>query len=59
MNVRLKNVCKLLADTSIPIGEIAHQCGFNSGVRLKVVFRKAFGMTMSAFRAELTARGQR
>ena len=59
MNVRLKNVCKLLADTSIPIGEIAHQCGFNSDVRLKIVFRKAFGMTMSAFRAELTARGQR
>ena len=53
MNVRLKNVCKLLADTSTPIGEIAHQCGFNSNVRLKIAFRNVFGKTMSAFRAGL------
>ena len=50
MKVRMDKVRALLADSTVPIGEIAFKCGFNSDVRLKIAFKKAFGQTMSAYR---------
>ena len=47
---RLDKVRALLADSTVSIGEIAFKCGFNSDVRLKIAFKKAFGQTMSAYR---------
>ena len=50
---RLDKVRALLADSTVSIGEIAFKCGFNSDVRLKIAFKKAFGLTMSAYRRSL------
>lgn len=47
---RLRRACKLLRDTSTPIGQIGPLCGFRSDVRLKVAFKRAFGCSMREWR---------
>ena len=47
---RLRRACDLLRDTHTPIGRIAELCGFGSDVRLKVAFRRAYGISMRDWR---------
>jgi len=49
-DVRLKEVRRLLATSSISIEQIAHVTGFCSSAHLSHVFRKATGMTPGKFR---------
>jgi LacI family transcriptional regulator len=48
--VKLKRVCALLAETNLPIGEIAEMCGFTRESHLAFLFRKSFNTTMSQYR---------
>ncbi len=50
MRVKLERVCALLTETNLPIGEIAHQCGFSRESHLAFLFRKRFDQTMSSYR---------
>lgn len=48
--VRLENVCRLLRNTRLSIGEISAKSGFASSAHLNVLFRNSYGMTMHAWR---------
>jgi len=48
--VKLERVCSLLAETNLPIGEIAAMCGFSRESHLAFLFRKSFDTTMSRYR---------
>ncbi len=48
--VKLERVCTLLAETNLPIGEIAAMCGFTRESHLAFLFRKSFDTTMSRYR---------
>lgn len=48
--VKLAEVCALLTDTNLSIGEIARQCGFLRESHLAFLFKKHFGLSMSAYR---------
>ncbi len=48
--VKLERVCSLLAETNLPIGEIAAMCGFTRESHLAFLFRKSFDTTMSNYR---------
>lgn len=48
---RVTYATRLLADTTMPVDEIARACGFNDRNRFFVAFRQAKGMSPSAFRA--------
>jgi AraC family transcriptional regulator len=52
---RVEKACRMLADTRIPIGHIAHECGFKSAPQLSLRFRAAMGVSPSRYRA--SARG--
>lgn len=54
--VKLGRVRSLLAETRLPIGEVARQCGFARESHLAVLFRKENGITMSAYRARASPR---
>ena len=47
---RLRRACELLAETNVPIGEIAGLCGFKGTSHLKNLFRRRFGRTMRDWR---------
>lgn len=47
---RLRRACQLLAETNVPIGEIAGLCGFKGTSHLKSLFRRRFGRTMRDWR---------
>ncbi len=49
--VKLERVCALLAETNLPIGDIARQCDFARESHLGFLFRKHYNMTMSEYRA--------
>lgn len=49
-DVRLKEVCRLLATSPISIEQIAQVTGFSSPAHLSHAFRKAAGMTLGKFR---------
>jgi len=53
--VRLDTVRSLVAKTSIPFTTIAKRCGFTGANHLGVLFRQAFGSTMSEFRQQATS----
>jgi len=48
--VRLENVCSLLRESDLSIGEITTQCGFESNSYLGVLFRRTYGCTMRDYR---------
>jgi AraC family transcriptional regulator len=52
---RVEKACRMLADTRVPIGHIAHECGFKSAPQLSLRFRAAMGVSPSRYRA--SARG--
>jgi LacI family transcriptional regulator len=47
---KLEEVCRMLTDTNLPVGEIAERCGFPAQTHLNAVFRRAFGTTLRAYR---------
>lgn len=47
---RLGRLKKLLIETALPIGLISSQCGYQTEMHAKRVFKKQFGLTMSQFR---------
>jgi AraC-like DNA-binding protein len=49
-HVRVEAAARLLQTSRLSLDEIATQCGFNDGAYLAKVFRRAFGMTPTAFR---------
>ncbi|MDR1892922.1 MAG: AraC family transcriptional regulator [Oscillospiraceae bacterium] len=53
LNLKLEHSKNMLANTSLPIKEIAEICGFNDGLYYSRMFRSAFGISPSAFRAEM------
>lgn len=52
LRVRLERVQMMLRATTMTIEEIADTCGFASASHLGMVFRKHFGMTLSAYRRQ-------
>lgn len=50
MGMRFQNALSLLRETSLPIGEIARQCGYGDAAYFARVFRRRQGVTPQAFR---------
>lgn len=48
--VRMRTIRSLVAETTMPLQEIAQRCGFECIHHLGHIFKKAYGMTMSEFR---------
>ena len=51
-NVRLKNICRLLETTDLPLSEVVTQSGYNPTGNMGVLFKKTYGMTMRQYRKE-------
>ena len=51
LRVRLEQVQRLLQETDNSIKDITFSCGFRSEIALKPLFKRRFGMTMTAWRA--------
>lgn len=49
---RLKEICRRLKETDLPIARIARQCGYANDLRAKYVFKSRFGCTMSEWRRQ-------
>jgi len=49
---RLEKVKTFLLDSSLPVGLISLQCGYQTEMHAKRVFKQATGVTMSAFRKQ-------
>ena len=47
---KLEEVCRMLKETDMPIGEIATRCGFPVPTHLNALFRRTFGTTLRAYR---------
>ena len=47
---KLEEVCRMLRETDLPIGEIATRCGFPVPTHLNALFRRTFGSTLRAYR---------
>jgi len=45
IRIRIENSCRMLTDTSLSIGEIAQECGFNSFSYFSKTFRQSVGYT--------------
>lgn len=54
--VQLNRAIELLADTDVPIKQVAHSCGFKNVQYLTRVFRGAIGTTPAAFRQNRSRR---
>ncbi|URV26723.1 helix-turn-helix domain-containing protein [Burkholderia gladioli] len=48
--VRYRNACQLLAETDLPIGEVAFRVGFGSGAALAHAMRRIGGHAPSELR---------
>lgn len=48
--VRLSRLKAFLLDTTLPIGQISWQCGYQSETHAKRIFKQQTGLTMSRFR---------
>lgn len=56
-NVRLKRAAQLLADTQMPVSEIAARVGYGTHKAFSLNFKKAFGVPPSEYKAPRKARG--
>ena len=52
LEARLRSVRNYLSSTSIPIADLAEQCGFNNKNFFYQKFKKAFGMTPNEYREQ-------
>lgn len=50
LRVRLNQVCRLLTESKLPLAAVAELAGFEHAEYLARLFKKKFGVTMSAFR---------
>jgi len=50
MTVRLEKVKEMLLGTSLPVNDIAVECGFGSITYFHTIFKKEFGLTPSEYR---------
>ncbi len=50
LQVRLDMVCRLLADTDLPVDKIARRCGIGGGERLAKIFRKHLNLSPTEYR---------
>lgn len=59
--VRIHNACRLLTTTSLPVTEIAYECGYQSMSSFTTAFRRICGETPTGYRksAAITNRQQR
>ena len=48
---KLKEVCRQLKDTDLPIGDIAYRCGFPAQTHLNALFRRTFGCSLREYRS--------
>jgi len=55
--VHLERAKALLADTDLPMAEVAEQAGFTDGRHLAVVFRQETGLTPTTYRRRITRPG--
>ena len=53
--VRLENVCRLLANTTLPISAVTTNSGYEPTSNLGHLFRRTYGMSMREFRARHAA----
>ena len=53
--VRLENVCRLLANTALPISAVTTSSGYEPTSNLSHLFRKTYGMSMREYRARHAA----
>ncbi len=49
---RLAALCKMLKEESAPLRELIAACGFGSAVRAAHLFKKRYGLSMSAYRKD-------
>lgn len=49
--VKLEKARRLLRETETPIGEIGPLCGYEDEIHFRKLFKREFGLTMSAYRA--------
>ena len=49
-SVRLSEACRMLAETSLTVGEVAERCGYESGFSLSRAFSLRLGTSPSAYR---------
>ena len=49
---RLKEVCRLLADSTLTISEIAVRCGYRDANYLKNLFKRRYNMSMRDWRKQ-------
>ena len=49
---RKERECQLLADTELPLAEVAHRCGFSSQSQFTTVFRELTDVTPGRFRRD-------
>ena len=52
---RLRQACRLLRTTNMPVTAIAYQCGFENANYFTVVFRAEYGIPPSKYRTEAVA----
>jgi AraC family transcriptional regulator len=52
---RVEKACRLLAETRVPISQIARECGFKNAPQLSLRFRAAMGVRPSRYRASARA----
>ena len=52
IEMRLKEVCRLLSGSTLTISEIAVRCGYRDANYLKNLFKKRFGMSMREWRRQ-------
>ncbi|ANB75629.1 AraC family transcriptional regulator [Paraburkholderia phytofirmans OLGA172] len=51
LHIRLHKSCDLLAETNLPVDEVARRCGIGCGARLSKLFRQHLATTPSQYRA--------
>ena len=51
--IRLQRVCHWLKTTDIPLNKISQAAGFKSPTTLQLLFRRTYGMSMSAWREKV------
>jgi LacI family transcriptional regulator len=52
IRIRMERSCKLLADTTLPINEVAERSGYATFEHFATYFKKRYGKTPRAFRME-------
>ena len=50
LQLRLREACRRLAETGVPIATVAHACGFAHGPHLHTEFKRNFGLSPRAWR---------